>query len=71
MEIDQTGKKAEIGERVGLAGAKGRDEAWLRDILFDHPAIIPEEIDSTFAPLVPLCKELRTDAGTSRRGFHQ
>ena len=43
---------------------KGKNEAWLRDILFDHPEILPiEEIDSTFGPLVPLCKELRTDAG--------
>jgi hypothetical protein len=43
---------------------KGKNEAWLRDTLFDHPEILPiEEIDSTFGPLVPLCKELRTDAG--------
>jgi hypothetical protein len=62
--FDETGKKAEIGKRVDLAAVKGRNEAWLRDTLFDHPSIIPVgEVDSTFAPLVPLCKELRTDAG--------
>jgi hypothetical protein len=53
-----------MGEHVYFADAKEKDEAWLRDTLFDHPGIIPvEEIDSTFAPLVPLCKELRTEAG--------
>lgn len=56
--------KLEKGERVYLSEIKGKDEAWVRDTLFDHPEIIPiDEIDSTFAPLVPLCKELRTDAG--------
>jgi hypothetical protein len=32
--------------------------------LFEHPEIIPiDDIDSTFGPLLPLCKELRTEAG--------
>jgi hypothetical protein len=54
----------EKGERVRIGEIKGKNEAWLRDTLFDHPEIIPtEDIDSTFGPLVPLCKELRTDAG--------
>jgi hypothetical protein len=61
--FDDAGK-FERGERVYLTELKGKNEAWLRDILFDHPEILPiEEIDSTFGPLVPLCKELRTDAG--------
>jgi hypothetical protein len=56
--------KFESGERVYLTELKGKDEAWLRDTLFDHPEIIPiTEIDPTFGPLVPLCKELRTDVG--------
>jgi hypothetical protein len=54
-----------VQARLMCAPGSGRkDESWLRDTLFDHPEIIPiEEIDSTFGPLVPLCKELRTDAG--------
>jgi hypothetical protein len=56
--------KLEKGERIHLGDIKYKDEAWLRDILFDNPEIIPtNDIDSTFGPLVPLCKELRTDAG--------
>jgi hypothetical protein len=44
---------------------KGKDEAWLRDTLFNNPDIIPtNDIDAAFGPLVPLCKELRTDAGS-------
>jgi len=63
MLFDQAGK-LEKGERVYVGDVKGKDECWLRDTLFDNPEIIPiKDIDSTFGPLVPLCKELRTDAG--------
>jgi hypothetical protein len=45
-------------------GCEGKNEGWLRDTLFENPEIIPvNDIDSTFGPLVPLCKELRTEAG--------
>jgi hypothetical protein len=61
--FDETGK-LEKGEQFYLGDMKGKDEAWLRDILFSNPEIIPvDDIDSAFAPLVPLCTELRTDAG--------
>jgi hypothetical protein len=61
--FDQAGK-VEKGRRAYIGEIKKRDEAWLRDTLFDHPDILPiENIDATFGPLIPLCKELRTDAG--------
>jgi hypothetical protein len=61
--FDEAGK-LEKGERVYLGDLKEKNEAWLRDTLFDNPEIIPtDEIDPAFGPLVPLCKELRTDAG--------
>ena len=54
----------ERAERILLGSDKTKDEAWLRDQLFAHPEIIPvTEVDPTFGPLVPLCRELRTDAG--------
>ncbi len=54
----------ERGKRITLGEAPGKDEAWLRDTLFDHPEIIPvADIDPTFGELVPLCTELRTEAG--------
>ncbi len=63
MLLEQAGK-LEKGKRVYIGEVKGKNEAWLRDKLFNNPEIIPaEEIDSTFGPLVPLCRELRTDAG--------
>jgi hypothetical protein len=56
--------KIETGERIYLNELGGMKEAWLRDRLFDYPEIIPVgDIESSFGPLVPLCKELRTDAG--------
>src|SRR5690242_14854047 len=62
--LDQAGS-LEKGQQVYLREIKGKDEAWLRDTLFDYPEIIPvEDIDLTFGPLIPLCKELRTDAGS-------
>jgi len=61
--LDEAGK-VEKGERVYLGDVKARDEAWLRDTLFANPEIIPtNDIDPAFGPLVPLCKELRTEAG--------
>jgi hypothetical protein len=61
--VEKSGK-TEKAERFFLGDEKGKDEAWLRDRLFNNPEIMPiEEIDSAFAPLVPLCKELRTSAG--------
>ena len=63
MLLDEAGK-LEKGKRVYLGDVKGKDEVWLRDTLFENPEIIPvHDIDSTFGPLVPLCKELRTEAG--------
>ena len=56
--------KIEKGERVYLGDVKHKDESWLRDTLFDNPEILPiDDIDSAFGPLIPICKELRTDAG--------
>lgn len=61
--LDEFGK-LEKGERVYLGDVKEKNEAWLRDTLFINPEIILiDDINSTFGPLVPLCKELRTDAG--------
>jgi hypothetical protein len=63
--IDGKGNLVEKGKRVYLGDVKGRNEAWLRDTLFQNPDLIPaEEIDSAFGPLLPLCKELRTDVGS-------
>ncbi len=40
------------------------DEGWLRDLLFEHPEALPiNEIDRTFAPAIPICKELNTPVG--------
>ncbi len=61
--LDDAGR-LEKGERIYLGDIKAKDEAWLRDTLFNNPEIIPvNDIDPTFGPLVPLCRELRTDAG--------
>ncbi|MDE0394369.1 MAG: hypothetical protein OYK82_06290 [Gammaproteobacteria bacterium] len=40
------------------------DEAWLQDLLFRNPEILPiGEIDDAFDPATPLCRELPTAAG--------
>jgi hypothetical protein len=42
----------------------GRDEAWLRDFLFAHPAVLPTaSIDAAYVDPLPVCRELRTPAG--------
>ncbi len=51
-------------QRLAFGQTEGRDEAWLRDTLFQYPELLPiAEIDPSYGPLVPLCKELRTPAG--------
>ena len=55
---------ASQASRLAFGDTAGRDEAWLRDTLLDNPELLPvREIDPAFVPLVPLCRELRTDAG--------
>ena len=61
--LSGTGRMEE-GRRVYLGDLPGKNEAWLRDTLFTHPDLLPvQDIDTTFGPLVPLCRELRSDAG--------
>jgi hypothetical protein len=51
----------EKGERIYLDDL---EQSWLRNTLFDHPEILPtDDIDPAFGPLIPICKELRTEAG--------
>lgn len=40
------------------------DEDWLQDFIFGHGQSIPlDEIEPAFGPLIPICRELPTDAG--------
>lgn len=42
----------------------GYDEAWLQELLFRNPEILPiGEIDDAFGHATPLCRELPTAAG--------
>lgn len=62
--IEHPDGAAAIARRIALGETGGRDEAWLRDTLLAHPEALPiGDIDPSFGPLVPLCRELRTSAG--------
>jgi hypothetical protein len=62
--IEQDDGPSKRVERLAFGETSGRDEAWLRNTLFDHPELLPvRDIDSSFDPLIPLCKELQTEAG--------
>lgn len=51
-------------ERLALGETSGRNEAWLRDVLYEAPELLPvNEFDPAFGSLIPLCTELRTEAG--------
>jgi hypothetical protein len=53
-----------LAQRLALGETAGKNEAWLRDTLLEHPEILPvRDVDPSFGPLIPLCKELRTEAG--------
>lgn len=62
--LDGDDGKSQRAERLALGDTAGRDEAWLRDALLQHPDLLPvRDIDPSFGPLIPLCRELRTPAG--------
>ncbi len=62
--IEREGDEPVRGERLAFGETNGRNEAWLRDTLFDHPELLPvKDIDPAYGPLTPLCTELRTEAG--------
>lgn len=62
--LDAAGSATRRAARLPLGDTSGRNEGWLRDMLFEHPGLLPiGEIDPSFGPIVPLCRELRTEAG--------
>ena len=62
--VEREGADPVRGERLAFGETNGRNEAWLRDTLFDHPGLLPlKDIDPAYGPLTPLCTELRTEAG--------
>jgi hypothetical protein len=62
--VEKAGVSSKRAVRLPIGETGGRNEAWLRDRLFTNPDILPiNDIDSSFGPLLPLCRELRTEAG--------
>jgi hypothetical protein len=62
--VEKVGASSKRATRLSIGDTGGRNEAWLRDTLFANPEIVPiHDIDSSFGPLLPLCRELRTEAG--------
>ncbi|MCH7649742.1 MAG: hypothetical protein IIA63_01115 [Nitrospinae bacterium] len=53
-------------KRVRLDGNGGDafNEDWLQKLIFKNPNLLPvDEIEPAFSPLIPVCRELPTDAG--------
>ena len=68
--IEREGSPATRAERLAFGETSGRDESWLRDTLLQNPGILPvRDIDASFGPLIPLCRELRTEAGPLDAAF--
>ncbi len=46
------------------ASGEGFDEAWLQELLYKHPEVLPAaELDAAYGELVAVCREMRTEAG--------
>lgn len=68
--LERDGAEAVRAERLAFGETAGRNEAWLRDTLLRYPDLLPlRDIDPSFGPLVPLCTELRTEAGPIDAAF--
>ena len=53
-----------VWQQLPFGEMAGKNEAWLRDLLQDHPELVPlDELDPAYGPLIPLCTELPTAAG--------
>lgn len=52
-------------DKVSIAAGQGRfNEAFIQELVFKNPESLPiDQIDRSFTPLIPVCKELRTPAG--------
>jgi len=51
-------------ERVPL-GSGSYDEDWIQRICFENASLLPvEELEPTFAGMIPICRELRTKSGS-------
>lgn len=62
--FEEADGRAQSVRKLTIGDTCGRDESWLCGTLAAVPEIIPiAEIDASYGPLVPLCRELRTDAG--------
>jgi hypothetical protein len=58
------GSESDLALRPVALASGGRSEAWLRDFLLAHPAVLPTAaIDPAYADPIPVCRELRTPAG--------
>jgi hypothetical protein len=67
--VDGTGR-LHRSPRLPLGETSGRNEAWLRDTLLAGPEALPiSDIAPSYGPLVPLCRELRTSAGSVDLAF--
>ncbi|AWN35958.1 hypothetical protein [Methylobacterium radiodurans] len=62
--LERPDQPVQRAARIPLGDTRGRNEAWLRNTLFAHPDALPvADIDPAFGPLLPLCREMRTEAG--------
>ncbi|HML30101.1 MAG TPA: endonuclease NucS [Hyphomicrobium sp.] len=44
--------------------ARPFDEAWLQNMLFRHPQVLPvDQVEPGYGPLVPVCREMSTPSG--------
>lgn len=62
--IIQTDQSVVAARRKPLGAGAERDEKWLQNFIFAHPAVIPtDQIDSAYTDLIPICTELGTSVG--------
>jgi hypothetical protein len=68
--IDRQNGTSSRVDRLAFGDTSGRNEAWLRDTLLANPELLPiHDLDPSYGPLVPLCRELRTTAGPIDAAF--
>ncbi len=60
--LDSTGR---VLQRIESIAGDMKDEAWLQDLIFKHPEILPVSLfDDSLTQVIPLAREVATNAGS-------
>jgi hypothetical protein len=63
--LDTLNSPGRILKRIESSSGDAKDEAWLQDLIFMHPELLPaSQFDESLSQVIPLAREVGTNAGS-------